>query len=292
MPRRASPSRFGTAVRRDGAWWCRLTPTRALVVGAHPAPSIRERLSAADGVNLVDVTTNFAALTIVGALSRELFARFSAIDLRPQITPVGGLRPGSVARQPAIVICEVRGSLPVPVRLGDGRVRVVGGGRRRAPPRRPPDRRRLAGRARGPSAGRGGLTCLTSSASAGCGAASPSSRSSYDVVIIGGGSHGLATAHYLKDHGITNVAILEQRYIGSGASRPQHHDPALQLQDARGRALLRRQRQALRGAVAGSELQPAVLAMRSPDPGPRRPGDVRDGQPGRGQPAATGSTRG
>ena len=97
---------FGTAVRQDGAWWCRLTPTRALVVGAHPSPSIRERLSAADGVNLVDVTTNFAALTIVGPLSRELFARFSAIDLRPQITPVGALRPGSVARQPAIVICE------------------------------------------------------------------------------------------------------------------------------------------------------------------------------------------
>src|SRR6201995_2857205 len=43
-------------------------------------------------------------------------------------------------------------------------------------------------------------------------------KSSYDVVIIGGGSHGLATAHYLRDHGITNVAILEKRYIGSGAS--------------------------------------------------------------------------
>ena len=46
----------------------------------------------------------------------------------------------------------------------------------------------------------------------------PELKDSYDVVIIGGGSHGLATAHYLKDHGITNVAILEQRYIGSGAS--------------------------------------------------------------------------
>ena len=41
----------------------------------------------------------------------------------------------------------------------------------------------------------------------------------YDVVIIGGGSHGLATAYYLaKTHGITNVAVLEQSYIGSGAS--------------------------------------------------------------------------
>jgi sarcosine oxidase, subunit beta len=41
----------------------------------------------------------------------------------------------------------------------------------------------------------------------------------YDVVIIGGGSHGLATAYYLaKNHGITDVAVLEKSYIGSGAA--------------------------------------------------------------------------
>jgi sarcosine oxidase subunit beta len=40
----------------------------------------------------------------------------------------------------------------------------------------------------------------------------------YDVVIIGGGSHGLATAHYLREHGITDVAVLEKSYIGSGAA--------------------------------------------------------------------------
>lgn len=44
-------------------------------------------------------------------------------------------------------------------------------------------------------------------------------KDSYDVVIIGGGAHGLACAYYLaKNHGITNVAILEKRYIGSGGS--------------------------------------------------------------------------
>jgi sarcosine oxidase subunit beta len=41
----------------------------------------------------------------------------------------------------------------------------------------------------------------------------------YDVVVIGGGSHGLATAYYLaKNHGITNVCVLEKGYVGSGAA--------------------------------------------------------------------------
>jgi sarcosine oxidase, subunit beta len=46
----------------------------------------------------------------------------------------------------------------------------------------------------------------------------PELRDSYDVVIIGGGSHGLATAYYLREHGITNVCVLEKNYIGSGAA--------------------------------------------------------------------------
>ncbi len=42
-------------------------------------------------------------------------------------------------------------------------------------------------------------------------------RSSYEVVIVGGGGHGLATAYYLaKEHGITNIAVIEKGYIGSG----------------------------------------------------------------------------
>jgi sarcosine oxidase, subunit beta len=41
----------------------------------------------------------------------------------------------------------------------------------------------------------------------------------YDVVIVGGGSHGLAIAYYLaRNHGIRDVAVLEQSYIGSGAA--------------------------------------------------------------------------
>ena len=42
-------------------------------------------------------------------------------------------------------------------------------------------------------------------------------KSSYDVVIIGGGGHGLAAAYYLtRDHGIRDVAVLEQGYLGGG----------------------------------------------------------------------------
>lgn len=41
----------------------------------------------------------------------------------------------------------------------------------------------------------------------------------YEVVIIGGGAHGLATAYYLtKNHGIRDIAILEKSYIGAGGS--------------------------------------------------------------------------
>lgn len=45
----------------------------------------------------------------------------------------------------------------------------------------------------------------------------PKPKSHYDVIIIGGGGHGLATAYYLaKEHNITNVAVLEKGWIGGG----------------------------------------------------------------------------
>jgi glycine cleavage system aminomethyltransferase T len=83
----------GTATRVDGAWRCILTPERALVIGGA-------------GEAGLDVTGAFCALTIVGPMARETIARFCALDLRPQVTPVRGFRPGSVARTPGFVIRE------------------------------------------------------------------------------------------------------------------------------------------------------------------------------------------
>ncbi|WP_020592621.1 sarcosine oxidase subunit beta family protein [Kiloniella laminariae] len=46
---------------------------------------------------------------------------------------------------------------------------------------------------------------------------SPEPKPEYDVVIIGAGGHGLATAYYLaKEHGITNVAVIEKGWLGGG----------------------------------------------------------------------------
>src|SRR5678810_1288476 len=45
----------------------------------------------------------------------------------------------------------------------------------------------------------------------------PDPKPAYDVVIIGGGGHGLATAYYLaKQHGVNRVALLERGWIGGG----------------------------------------------------------------------------
>jgi glycine cleavage system aminomethyltransferase T len=90
------PGELGEAKREGDAWICQLTPTRALLLGGdHPGPP-----------DAVDVTTCFAALTIFGPQAREVIARFCALDLRPQVAPPGSFRPGSIARQPGMLLVE------------------------------------------------------------------------------------------------------------------------------------------------------------------------------------------
>jgi sarcosine oxidase gamma subunit len=103
---------LGEATRADSSWWCPLTHQRAIVI-CEPSrlPALREVLAdaaaqAPNPTSVIDVSTVFAAMTVLGPLSREVFARFSALDLRPMVTPVAGLRPGSIARQPGILIRE------------------------------------------------------------------------------------------------------------------------------------------------------------------------------------------
>jgi heterotetrameric sarcosine oxidase gamma subunit len=103
---------LGAATRADGMWWCPYTAERSIVL-CEPA----ELADLRDGLfehaarqeeltSVVDVTTAFAAIGIGGPLARELFARFTAIDLRDRVTPVFGFRPGSVGRTPGAILRE------------------------------------------------------------------------------------------------------------------------------------------------------------------------------------------
>jgi glycine cleavage system aminomethyltransferase T len=91
---------LGRAVPDRGAWWCLLTPVRALVIGERP------ELGAPAALRGLDVTTQYAALRIAGPLARETFARFCSLDLRDQRMPIRACMPGSVARTPGLVLRE------------------------------------------------------------------------------------------------------------------------------------------------------------------------------------------
>lgn len=85
---------LGTARREGEGWWCGVTGERTLVLGG-PAP---------DGA--LNVTCSYAALTILGPQARETIARFCALDLRPHVAPPRSFRPGSIGRQPGMILVE------------------------------------------------------------------------------------------------------------------------------------------------------------------------------------------
>ncbi len=74
----------------------RLTAERSLVLDRRLPP----------GPDVVDVTTTFAALRVLGPLAREALARLTALDLRPHVAAPGSFRPGSIARVPGMLLVE------------------------------------------------------------------------------------------------------------------------------------------------------------------------------------------
>ena len=158
-----APGRAGVGTRARRSSSAPRRARRRLVVPADPRPRARRRrpgvrprtARAAPTRRTFDVTAAFAAMTIVGPLAREMFARFCALDLRPQSrrSPASG-RARSPARRASS--CARRDdALPAAVRLGARRVHVgpssptrprtsaaarsASTRSRRARPRRPPD---------------------------------------------------------------------------------------------------------------------------------------------------------
>ena len=87
----------------DG-WWCRLRDDRALLVAPRAGLGAERDARLAAGEDVVDLSAGHAVLELAGPRALDALARATSLDLRPDRTPVGAFRPGSVAHVPATVL--------------------------------------------------------------------------------------------------------------------------------------------------------------------------------------------
>ena len=101
----------GRATRSLDAWWCPVTPERVIAISESSATAyVREQLTTAaaelPSAHVVDLTAAYGALAVAGPSAREVFARFTALDLRENALRLHGFRPGSLGRTPGMLVRE------------------------------------------------------------------------------------------------------------------------------------------------------------------------------------------
>jgi glycine cleavage system aminomethyltransferase T len=102
----------GQAADADGTWWCPISAERVIAVTLpESTASVRDALQAAADrrpgfVSVLELTTSLSSNLVVGPLAREVFARTTALDLRPERFAEAGFAPVSVARVAGMILRE------------------------------------------------------------------------------------------------------------------------------------------------------------------------------------------
>ena len=203
---------LGKASHVDGVWTLRLSPSHAVVLCPFSrVEQLRTRIaSESEAICATDMTCGWAGVMLGGERVRDVFMRSSSLDVRPHRFPAGACMAGSVMRCGSIILNDdgrVLGALRLGVRgVHVGVAARCGGDARHHPG---------VGHGRPAQRGAGMIGLLKKHRYF----RDHDLKSSYDVVIIGAGAHGLATAYYLaKRHGIKKIAVLDRSYMGAGAS--------------------------------------------------------------------------
>ena len=102
---------LGMAVGHESVWWCPVTAERVVAISApERTADVRTALSEQAGqaqfASVTELTSALGSNSIIGPMAREVFARATALDMRPSQFPEQGFAPVSVARTPGMVLRE------------------------------------------------------------------------------------------------------------------------------------------------------------------------------------------